>query len=142
MPAGRPSDYSEDLADKRVEIYALIDPRDNALRYIGKANCSRKRLASHLRDMHVRNTPVYRWMRKLNGLGLRPSVEVLVSCPQNEWQGVEKRAIQFAKDSGARLLNVAEGGDEPYCSPEVRSANAKAMNRLRPAGVIARISRS
>lgn len=119
-----------------VEIYALLDPRDNSLRYIGKANCSRKRLASHLRDMNSRDTPVYRWMRKLNSLGHRPVVEVLVVCSDEDWKSVERRAIQKAREAGVRLLNVADGGDEPYCSPDVRAANGRKAAQSRPAGIM------
>ncbi len=43
----------------------------------------------------------------------------------NDWQSVERLAISDARASGVRLLNVADGGDEPYCSKEVRAANAR-----------------
>lgn len=50
---------------EQVQIYALRDPRDGNLRYIGKANNAEKRLKSHMKDSRHRKTPVYAWFRKL-----------------------------------------------------------------------------
>lgn len=107
----------------KSEIYALIDPRDGAIRYIGKANDSAKRLKSHIRDARRRRTPVYDWLNKLMAMGLAPSVVILETC--EDWIEAEKRHIAQARAQGMRLLNVAEGGNEPYCSPETRAANGR-----------------
>lgn len=109
----------------KAEIYALIDPRDGAVRYIGKANDSAKRLMSHIRDSRreSRRTPVYVWMRKLTKLGMVPGFTVLEVTA--DWKEVERRYIAEARARGDRLLNVADGGDEPYCPPEVRVANGR-----------------
>ena len=117
-------------------IYALVDPRDQSVRYIGKANDPAKRLASHMRDSTRRDTPVYRWIRKLAALGMSPTMEVIVTCSVEDWPAMERRAIATLRAAGARLLNVAEGGDEPYCSPEVRKQNARVMNSSRPVYVM------
>lgn len=106
-----------------AQIYALIDPRDHSLRYIGKANSALKRLNSHLRDCTRRNTPVYRWIRKLVGLGCPPEILVLSEC--DDWQREERRLIASARDRGYKLLNVADGGDEPHCPVEIRRANGR-----------------
>ena len=106
-----------------VDIYALRDPKTGAVRYIGKANCARKRFASHLRDSRRRDTPVYRWIRKLASIGMVPELMILISVPPDQWEAAEMAAISKAKAMGIKLLNVAEGGDEPFCSHEVRSAN-------------------
>lgn len=42
-----------------------------------------------------------------------------------DWRADEKRLIAEARARGDRLLNVAEGGDEPFCPPETRSRNGK-----------------
>lgn len=112
------------------EIYALIDPRDGAIRYIGKANDSRKRLVKHLADARRRRTPVYDWINMLAKLGMRPTFQVLEVA--DDWVEAERRLIAEARDRGERLLNVADGGDEPYCPPEVRSANARNATAKRP----------
>lgn len=113
----------------QAEIYALLDPRTDEVRYIGKANNAAKRLQTHLRDAHRRDTPVYRWMRKLLDLGMRPRVEVLEVTA--DWREAEMRLIAVTRARGVRLLNVAEGGDQPYCAPEVRAANGRKVAALR-----------
>jgi hypothetical protein len=108
-----------------VFIYGLYDPRNRALRYIGKANNPEKRLKSHLRDRRRRKTPVYKWMNELASLGLVPLMEVLVECCDKSWPHHEIEQITLAKQSGAALLNVAKGGKEPHCPKETRQANGK-----------------
>lgn len=116
-----------------VEIYGLYDPRDGALRYIGKANNSAKRLAAHKRDAKRRDTPVYHWFRKLAASDMAPTVAVL--CETDDWKAAERRLIAEHRAAGARLLNVADGGDEPYCSPVVRSANGRKLNDRNATGL-------
>lgn len=107
-----------------VEIYALTDPRTGERRYIGKANDSKKRLASHIRDSRRRDTPVYRWIKKLTGLGFVPGLEIIGRVESN-WQELEIQKIDEAKAKGARLLNVAKGGDEPFCPAHIRAENGR-----------------
>jgi hypothetical protein len=109
-----------------VEIYALVDPRDGVTKYIGKANNSAARLKSHVRDSHKRDTPVYQWFRELAAIGIVPRCVVLERV-QEDWQSAERRLI--AQHSG--LLNVAAGGNEPYCSPSTRANNGKSVAALR-----------
>lgn len=110
-----------------VEIYGLYEP-SGRLRYIGKANDSEKRLKSHLADSKRRNTPVYCWIKSLLSKGQAPTVKVLIVVASADWQSEEKRLIALHRDAGEHLLNVAEGGDEPFCSEETRSQNAKSLN--------------
>jgi hypothetical protein len=107
-----------------TEIYALVDPRDGDIRYIGKANNAAKRLKTHLLDSRRRDTPVYRWIRKLASMELAPAVRVLVTCDKGQWQSEERRLITALRPH-CRLLNVAEGGDEPFCPTETRAANGR-----------------
>lgn len=114
---------------KSVEIYALCHPLTGEIRYIGKANNTTKRLASHIRDSRRRDTPVYRWIRKLIKEGLAPVAKVLELC-DGSWQEVEIRLISKYKETG-RLLNVALGGDQPFCPLEVRQENARRVTIAR-----------
>ena len=105
-------------------IYGLFD-QDGNLRYIGKANDPEHRLRCHVRDSlsGFRNYPVNHWIRK-NG---KPELRVLeADCV--DWRESERRLIAEARARGEKLLNVADGGDEPHCSPEQRRANGKAMS--------------
>lgn len=108
-----------------VAIYALTDPRTGADRYIGKANDAARRFKGHLRDARRRDTPVYRWIRKLDREGLIPGMRVVAKCEPQNWQRLEALLIEQARRKGAALLNVAAGGDEPFCPTEVRAANGQ-----------------
>lgn len=109
-----------------AEIYALIDPRTEEVRYIGKANSSQKRFAGHLRESR-RKYPVYAWIQSLRAQSLIPRLQVLEVT--DNWIEAEKRWIESHRPSG-RLLNVADGGDEPYCSPEVRAENGRRASKI------------
>jgi hypothetical protein len=107
-----------------ANIYGLYDA-NGTLRYIGKANCPKKRLSSHMTEARStrRSTPLYAWLRK-NGA---PEMRILeVECA--DWAEAERRLIAQARSRGDNLLNVADGGDEPHCPIEVRRANAVRMN--------------
>jgi len=130
MAGGRPTDYSDELAERVCEaiacIYGLYD-RNGNLRYIGKANNPDKRLASHMRDARRRRTPLYDWINKHG----KPEMRVIESgC--KDWREAEKRLIGEARSRGDMLLNVASGGDEPHCPADVRKANgSKLANAVR-----------
>lgn len=107
-----------------VEIYGLHDPTTDELRYIGKAKCHKKRLVAHLRE-HRRHTPPYCWIRSLSAI---PVVRVLSVVLEAQWELEEKRLIFEARLSGTRLLNLADGGDQPKSSPEQLQRCARTMN--------------
>lgn len=113
----------------KAEIYGLYCPNTGEIKYIGKANNSISRFKSHLRDCNTRNTPVYQWIRSLRQSGQIPVMKVL--CVTSDWIKDERLIIKQYRESGAELLNVAIGGNEPYCSPEVRAKNGanNAKNR-------------
>lgn len=132
---GRPSDYSKEMADLICEklcegeslranaIYVLRHPETKEIRYAGKASNPNKRLLSHINDMYRRDYPVYRWMRKLKEDGLCP--ELIIVGWFEDWVSAEQRLIEVLRARGCNLLNVAPGGDQPYCSNETRSQNGK-----------------
>ena len=110
--------YNQETA----EIYALCCPDSGEVRYIGKANCAKSRLKQHLRETR-RKTPVYNWIASLRKRGIAPTLTVLMSAW--DWKNAEKELIAQARADGLRLLNIADGGDEPYCSIEQRAENGR-----------------
>lgn len=114
---------------ERPSIYGLLDPATGEIRYIGKANRPSQRYAGHIRDARRRNTPVYCWIRSLEEAGKRPRLKVLVDG-SDDWRRDERVLIASARSRGDRLLNIADGGDEPHCEYEIRRANAIALNDL------------
>lgn len=126
MAKTRQDQNSETLIDQgkkvHAEIYGLYDNHGN-LRYIGKANCSQKRFKSHIRDARRRKTPVYCWINSMAEKGLMPQMKVLKITDEESWTIDEKTLIFEARLRGERLLNLADGGDQPKCPIEVRRAN-------------------
>lgn len=55
----------------------------------------------------------------------------VIATSIGDWRQLEKDVISQYITDGFRLLNLAEGGDEPLCSYETRSANAKKVNKAR-----------
>lgn len=113
-----------------TEIYSLVCPVTNTIRYIGKAKNSEKRLKSHIRDSKRRNTPLYLWIRELIQSGKIPVMKVISIA--DDWQSEEIRQIQIHKEMGCDLLNVAKGGNQPYCSKEQLAINgSNTFNKIR-----------
>lgn len=108
-----------------AEIYALCCPDTGDIRYIGKAKDSQKRLKGHLRDAKARRTPVYDWIQSLAKRGAIPALRVLASA--FDWRACEKQLIAQYRADGVRLLNLADGGDEPYCSPAHRKEHGRRL---------------
>jgi hypothetical protein len=92
-----------------VVIYALVDPRDDQIRYIGKTE---KRIAQRLREHIERpvNSGTREWIGELQRLGLEPGIEPITCCGERYWEGQECFWIRFARIRGARLLNRDPGG--------------------------------
>lgn len=95
-----------------VSIYALLDPRSQEVRYVGKATHPRRRLSHHLspRALNLR-TLRSSWLKQLLALGLRPELEILEVVPAGEWVAAERRWIAHYRGLGARLTNMTDGGE-------------------------------
>lgn len=103
-------------------IYGLYD-KQGRLRYIGKANHPGRRLAGHMRASKKLKSPLYDWIRKHG----QPEMRVLeADCA--DWRASERAFIASARLAGLPLLNLADGGDEPFCPPEVRAAHGRRLN--------------
>lgn len=111
-PTGRPS-----------AIYGLCDPITGRIRYVGKANDPVTRLAGHLRETR-RRTPVYDWIAALRRAGRTPVLQIIEWCCFRDWEARERFWIAELAPV-TRLLNLAEGGDQPQCSAEVRAVNGR-----------------
>lgn len=112
---------------KTVFIYALKDPRDGAVRYIGKANDPSFRFRRHLRA--VEGTHKANWIRQLRGLSLIPVLEILDEIPRSQWEFFERAYIKVYRESGALLTNLTKGGDGVEISCPVVLARMAAKRR-------------
>lgn len=104
---------------KDIIIYTLVDPRDNQVRYIGKTNNLKQRLASHIyRSKSGFNSPIHCWIRKLLDLNLKPSILVQEICNQDNWEEREKYWIHHYREKYENITNVSDGGITPLKNPD------------------------
>lgn len=96
---------------KTVTVYGLYSTRDNELRYVGQTTGPLKaRLSQHKSYAKIRNkTAVHKWVNRelLDGffIEIRPIQESAVL------HETEIALIAQFKASGARLLNLTDGGE-------------------------------
>lgn len=97
-------------SENRAAIYALIDPSTDEIRYIGKTvQRSDVRLQQHVES--PTNANMRKWIANLRAVGMEPKIRLITCCPIAEWQHHESRWIRWARELGARLLNVDPGGE-------------------------------
>lgn len=95
-------------------VYALIDPRTDQVRYVGKTvRTAKRRLRRHLAETYMKEkTHKNRWLSVLKRAQLEPKIEVLQTCSSLEQLAeAERLHIARLKASGARLTNATDGGD-------------------------------
>jgi len=112
-------------------IYALKDPRDNEVKYIGKTSSPRRRLTEHLSQSSLNKYPqtkVKEWIKEVKALGLKPIMSVLESVESN-WQSQEKFWINQFRENGARLLNHTDGGEGLTNCSESTKERLRANNK-------------
>lgn len=95
-------------------IYILRDPRDNEVRYVGKTvRGLGARLRAHICRTNL--TPKRhssRWIAGLVQGGLLPLIEQIETVPADaDWQERERFWIAEYRQQGARLTNLADGGE-------------------------------
>lgn len=101
------------MIENGVTIYALTDPRDGRVRYVGKTWHPRRRRNRHcsIRVNRTDNLPVSRWANKLNAMGLAPLWTVLEVVPGDCWVEAERRWIAHYRLLIDDLLNLCDGGE-------------------------------
>jgi hypothetical protein len=94
-------------------IYALVDPRDGRIRYVGKAKNIQERVKRHFKDRRTNQQRVA-WFVELSVLGLTPEIKILESVQEgHSWLEAEVRWITEMRANGCELLNITCGGNEP-----------------------------
>jgi hypothetical protein len=94
---------------RKVKIYALVDPRDDRVRYVGKTRKTLPaRLALHLES--PTNRSMAAWFAELARALLAPAPVVLEFVSDDEWQAAERGWIHWFRERG-QLLNIDPGGD-------------------------------
>ena len=102
------------MAITRNLIYALVDPRDGQIRYVGKSTSGYRRPMEHLqpRRSHKGNTKNSNWVNSLLKKGLKPIIRPLEwKEDPNDLYDLERYYVKTLRDSGANLNNLTEGGE-------------------------------
>lgn len=93
-----------------IYIYALIDPRNSKIRYIGKTVNLKARLQNQLNEKS--KTHRCNWIQGLKKEGFKPIQKVLQTLNDgDDWESAEIRWISVAKRNGFNLVNGTSGGD-------------------------------
>lgn len=94
-------------------IYALIDPRDNLVKYIGKTKTiGNKRYNQHLVDWKRRTSKSCSWIKHLLSINLKPIEEIIEeNISEQELNSKEIKYIALFKACGANLKNHTIGGE-------------------------------
>ena len=102
-----------------TNIYSLIDPRDEMIRYIGKADDCDKRLEGHIKKTKYETNHKANWIKGLLKENLKPILEIIDEVQKSEWEFWERHYISLYKSWGFDLTNSTMGGDGGTMSPEI-----------------------
>lgn len=105
------------MKERIYVIYALIDPRDESVRYVGITDNMSTRFMHHLRDAGSR-TAKGTWLAELRRYGLQPSLKILEEMQVEKTQRhlVEERErhwIRAFERAGASLTNIRDTLSDP-----------------------------
>ena len=72
-------------------IYALVDPRDTTVRYVGVTSSDLSvRLTQHLR--RPTNSRTRQWFEELSAVGLQPEIHLLSAVQPDRWP-LDRKAV-------------------------------------------------
>ena len=94
-------------------IYGLVDPRTDAVRYIGKTKNGLKRPRMHGLPSRLKKDKTYKanWIREILTLGLTYTIRVLEEVPIADLCSAEQTWITFGLEAGWPLTNLTRGGE-------------------------------
>lgn len=93
-----------------VQIYGLVDPRTDEIRYVGQSVNPTHRLGQHIYEAEdIRGGAKRRWILDLLANGIRPSLRILAGVRKARADIAEKRWINRCAADGHRLLNAIPG---------------------------------
>lgn len=88
-----------------TNIYMLICPIDDKVKYVGKSNSPEKRLKDHRLDFRCMDLHKAMWMRLLNSKGQKPILVILDEVSIHDWKFWEDWWCQYFKSFGYTLFN-------------------------------------
>lgn len=98
-------------------IYALVDPRDVEIRYIGQTIRPKERLQNHCKEKSKCHRS--HWIQQLRSLGLKPQMHIMEELEESDpWKDREIWWIAYGRAEGWNLTNNTDGGDGVNGLPE------------------------
>ena len=120
--------------DGMVSIYGLIDPRDNQLRYVGKAINLSSRLRAHLSEARRWTDHKANWIKSILHDGLKPDIFIIEDVKESIWQETERFWISYFRYIGCNLINRTIGGEgwtNPTEEDRKKSSQLRSESRKR-----------
>ena len=126
-----------DVLSQMGSVYALHDPRDGSVRYIGKTTLSpEERLSAHIKAARTRGRArSWTWIRGLLRDGLAPTVSLLEQANLASLNECERRWIAHGKANGWTLTNLTDGGDGGMSSETAAATWTPERRERRIAGI-------
>lgn len=92
-----------------TNIYALVDPRTELVRYVGKSDNPRLRFKTHVSDARrlARKSRLQAWICELDRIGLIPRLVILERTAQSDASRCEEKWIAHYRPQG-NLCNVRD----------------------------------
>lgn len=87
-------------------IYALADPKDGRIRYVGKTNQPYTRFKTHLRGDVRPDHPKAKWLQSLKEQGLQPSLIILEEVADEDINACEQEWVRRFAVTGTELTNM------------------------------------
>jgi hypothetical protein len=115
---------------KFAKIYGIIDPETEKVVYIGKANDVNARWKTHLSDCRHKKSHLYSWMKERFNSNKPICIIELASAISDDWQSLEVAMIAQYRAEG-EILNMADGGEQPFHNQAVCRKNAAKLNERR-----------
>lgn len=97
---------------RNIIIYTLAHPITLEVRYVGKTSTSLNlRYNTHVDKSKHKRTHKDCWIQSLLAKGLKPVLEILEECDEDNWIEREVYWISQMKTWGFNLVNHTEGGE-------------------------------
>jgi group I intron endonuclease len=114
-----------------INIYKLIDPNTNEVKYVGKTyRAIETRLKEHLDYRKGQKTKKINWIKSLVANDQLPIIEQIETCTDENWIEREQYWILYYRSIG-NLTNMTDGGDGNHHQEFSRESIEKRSEKLR-----------